>query len=1322
MHRLAELSLRNRALMALVTVTIAVFGTLAMNSLKQELIPTVSLPVVSVITSYPGASPEIVDEDVSQPIESAMQGLEGLESTTATSNANLSQVSVQFTYGTDTVYAQQRIQQAVNRIESSLPESASTTILSGSIDDFPIIQVAVTGGDIEQTTQLLREQTLGDLTDIDGVRDATLEGAPTPRIAITPNPTLAAQLGITSETFRDALSASGVLIPVGELAEGDETLTVQAGTQLTSVEDIEALPLQGVVRAGAPVTIGEVATVVEDDEPITSISRVNGEDALTISITKRPDANTVAVSQAVREALPGLQSQLGAGVTLTTVFDQAPFIEQSIETLIIEGLLGLAMAVLVIFVFLLSFRATIVTVISIPTSLLVTFIGLQAADYSLNILTLGALTIAIGRVVDDSIVVIENIKRHMALHPAATRRPAERVAVIARAVREVAGAVTSATIATVAVYLPIAFVSDISGELFRPFALTSTIALLASLVVSLTIVPVLAYWLLRGGKLRARRDPSPELLPAGPGPRDDADAAPAGVPVPAGVVVGPHDAAGREPVATGTTTAVATDRRVRPAEERAKADRAVFAPLSLRDDEDTLRAAAESASAREPEAQHTGAHAAPPEEASTAASESRTETSPTPTTDTGTHPWVGGPVVDGEPIVTSEGVTPPSRRELRRRREAREASTGVVYVQTGAALPRPEVADGTVDGRTDAARANAAEPDAAGSSAAESGTVESSAAESGTVESDEERRAAHVSDAPAPVASPAAAPAAEPPVPGAAPAATLDATAETDDVAEPAPEDEPRTWVQRGYEPVLRWTVRHPIVTLVAALLVLVLTGALAPLMKTNFLGASGQNTFTVTQTLDAGASLDARDRAAGAVEDVLMATPGVDIVQLTISSGGPSGSAGLAAAFTGGGSGGATAMFSITLTSDADPAATQDAIRSELDGRDDVGDISISGDSSGLSGDLTVDVRAPTTETLRDATALVADAMRSTAGIVEVTSSVEQSRPYVQLEIDQEAAARAGLSEVAIGGIVAQRMQPIDVGDIAIDGSTVTVFVLGEEPPQNLDELRALPIPTATGIQPLSNFATVEITDGPVAITSQGGTPTASVTVVPSDDNLSATNEAIEAQLAGLALPAGASAELGGLSADQADAFSQLGLALLAAILIVYIVMVATFKSLLQPLLLLVSVPFAATGGVLLQLATGVPLGVASLIGVLMLIGVVVTNAIVLVDLVNQFRARGYSVDEALLQGGSRRVRPILMTSLATILALTPMGLGVTGHSGFISQPLAIIVIGGLLSSTVLTLLVLPALYRAVEGPIERARQRRAAKAEAQLRAAGID
>ncbi|MGO2050589.1 MAG: efflux RND transporter permease subunit, partial [Microbacterium sp.] len=277
------------------------------------------------------------------------------------------------------------------------------------------------------------------------------------------------------------------------------------------------------------------------------------------------------------------------------------------------------------------------------------------------------------------------------------------------------------------------------------------------------------------------------------------------------------------------------------------------------------------------------------------------------------------------------------------------------------------------------------------------------------------------------------------------------------------------------------------------------------------------------------------------------------------------------------------------------------------------------------------------------------------------------------------------------------------------LDDTALTVNLAASEPPATVDELRALEIPTAAGIIELQDVATVEQAEGPTSVTTEQGRRTATITVPPSSDNLATATASVTAALEAVDLPDGASAEVGGVASQQTDSFTQLGLAMLAAILIVYVVMVATFKSLRQPLLLLVSVPFAATGAILLQIATGVPLGVASLIGVLMLIGIVVTNAIVLVDLVNQYRAKGLPTAEAVMAGGEKRLRPILMTALATIFALTPMALGITGHGGFISQPLAIVVIGGLISSTVLTLVVLPTLYNLVEGARERRRARKA-------------
>ena len=1029
MHKLAVLSLKNRALIALITIAAAVFGGLSLTSLKQELIPAIELPALVVVTTYPGASPEVVESDVSTPIEEALASVDDLDSTSATSSSNSSMVQATFDYGTNMATAQQNVQRAVTQITSTLPSDVDPQVLAISMDDLPVVQVAISGYDDADTIQdRLDSIVIPELEDVEGVGSASLVGATGERVTITPDAAELAKNGLTQQAITDALQQNGSLFPGGEITEDDSTLTVQTGAKLGSVEDIEALPLvgqatvdptTGETTAPAEVTIADVATVAREDDPVSSISRVNGEDAISISITKLPDGNTIDVSAGVIAALDDVMSQI-PGAEYTVVFDQAPFITDSIETLAVEGLLGLVFAVVIILIFLLSIRSTLVTAISIPTSVLIAFAGMQSFGYTLNMLTLGALTISIGRVVDDSIVVIENIKRHYV-------EGADKGEAIRLAVKEVAGAITASTITTVAVFLPIAFVGDMVGELFRPFAMTVTLAMLASLLVALTIVPVLAYWFMKPGK-------------------------------------------------------------------------------QLVDDE-------------------------------------------------------------GNPI-------------------------------------------------------------------------------------------------------------------------------------DPEHPDAPKSRLQKAYQPILGWTLKHSWTTLVLAVAVLIGTIAMAPLMKINFMGDTGQNTLTVTQDVGAGASLEAQDAAAKKVEDELADIDGVSDVQVSIGSGSsPFGALG--------GSGGTS--FSVMTDADVDQEELRADVESALLDLDGAGDVTVSAAAGMSSTDITVQVSGATSGDVSDATEALVAELDGRDGIGEVTDSLTEAMPFIQVKVDREKAAEKGLTEAAVGSIVNSSMQPQEAGTIEIDDASVTIYLEVEEPPLTLDELRALEIPTASGVVKLESIASVDESESPSSITTVGGRLTSTVTIPPKGDDLATATTSVQEALDAVDLPDGAEAELGGVATQQQDAFSQLGLAMLAAILIIYIVMVATFKSLRQPLLLLVSVPFAATGAILLQVITGVPLGVASLIGVLMLIGIVVTNAIVLVDLVNQYRERhGLSVHDATLAGSSMRLRPILMTALATIFALTPMALGITGHGGFISQPLAIVVIGGLVSSTVLTLIVLPTFYNLVEGARERRLARR--------------
>ena len=495
---------------------------------------------------------------------------------------------------------------------------------------------------------------------------------------------------------------------------------------------------------------------------------------------------------------------------------------------------------------------------------------------------------------------------------------------------------------------------------------------------------------------------------------------------------------------------------------------------------------------------------------------------------------------------------------------------------------------------------------------------------------------------------------------------------------------------------------------LIAALALMAGSFYLATFLPTTFIGSSGQNTLSVSQSMPAGTSLEAADRAAKVVEEELSGIDGVETVQVSVGSSGNT-----FAVLLGGGS---DTSFSITTDPDADQTELRSEVSEAIDGLDPdvVGEVAVSsGGGGGFSSDIAVEISAPDQESLRDSADQVLEAMRELEVTQQAESNLSESLPYIAIDVDREAAAEAGLSEVAVGGIVADSMLPASIGSVVIDRKTLDIYITDPRAPTTLQGLRDLQIPSRNGLVPLSSLASVEEVEGPSSVTTVRGVRSATVTVTPDTEDIGTASAAVQAALDELDLPDGASAEVGGVATDQADAFSQLTLAVLAAILIVYTIMVATFRSLRQPLLLLVSIPFAATGAVLLQLASGIPLGVPSIIGLLMLVGIVVTNAIVLVDLVNQYRDNGMRVRDAIIHGAARRLRPILMTALATIGALLPMAIGVTGHGGFISQPLAIIVIGGLVSSTLLTLIVLPTLYWVVEGAKERRDERRVGKGQ---------
>ncbi|MEV1085772.1 efflux RND transporter permease subunit [Streptomyces sp. NPDC050211] len=1024
MSWLSRFSLAQRALIGLMSIVALAFGAIAIPQLKQQLLPSIELPMVSVLAPYQGASPDVVEKQVVEPIEDALEGVDAITGVTSTASEGNALIMASFDYGNDTKQLVADVQQAVNRARVQLPDDVDPQVVAGSTDDIPTVVLAVTSDQDQQAlADRLDRTVVPDLKDIDGVGQVTVDGVRDLQVTVTPDEAKLAKAGLSSQALSQALQAGGATVPAGSFDESGNNRTVQVGGGFTSLKQIQDLMVTG-EAGGDPVRLADVASVEQEQATADSLTRTDGKPSLAVSVTMDQDGSAVAISDAVEDKLADMRKDLGSGATITVVSDQGPAVSKSISGLTTEGGLGLLFAVLVILVFLASIRSTLVTAVSIPLSVVLALIVLWTRDLSLNMLTLGALTIAIGRVVDDSIVVLENIKRHLGYGE-------ERQEAILKAVREVAGAVTSSTLTTVAVFLPIGLSGGMVGELFGSFSLTVTAALLASLLVSLTVVPVLSYWFLRAPK----------------GTPEDAD-------------------------------------------------------------------------------------------------------------------------------------------EARRLAEEKEA----------------------------------------------------------------------------------------------------------------------KSRLQRLYVPVLRFATRRRLTSVALAIVILIGTFGMAPLLKTNFFDQGEQEVLTVKQELKPGTSLAATDEQAKKVEKLLGSVEGVKDYQVTV------GSSGFMAAF-GGGTDTNQASYQVMLEDSASYDEVQTRIEDGLKKLSGIGTTTIAAGDGFGSQDLSVVVKAADAGVLREAAEEVRKTVAGLDDVTDVSSDLAQSVPRISVRANDKAAA-AGFDDTTLGAAVAQAVKGTTAAKATLDDTERDVVIRSAKPAETLAELKALRL----GPVKLSDIATVRMVDGPVSMTRIDGQRAATITARPTGDNTGAVSTDLQSKINSLDLPEGATAAIGGVSEDQDEAFANLGLAMLAAIAIVFMLLVATFRSLVQPLILLVSIPFAATGAIGLLVATGTPMGVPAMIGMLMLIGIVVTNAIVLIDLINQYRRQGYGVVEAVVEGGRHRLRPILMTALATIFALLPMALGVTGEGGFIAQPLAVVVIGGLITSTLLTLLLVPTLYAMLELRKERWAKKREAKRQAKL------
>ena len=982
MSPLIRLALRLGSVVILAVVLLFSAGIWATTQLQQDLLPNISVPAFVVITAYPGASPSVVDQQVTLPVVSSLQGLSGVTTVDSTSASGASIVTVQFKDNTDTTVARQSLSSSLDRVRAALPPQVQPpNIVTFSTSSIPVLQYSVYANEsLGDLSSQLRSVAIPKLAGLAGVSTVNLTGAPTQEVDVTLDPAKLAAHGLSIAQVSAALAQATTVQSVGALKDNGTVIPLQISGALTSIEQIGNVlvsPAGGFAAtpgrpAGAPtaVAIHDLGTVALVAVPPDTITRTNGNPSVGLSVLKAPDANTVTVANEIKGALPDIRNAVGNGVQFQSILDQSTPITQAIGNILREGLLGAVFAVLVIFVFLRSARATVVAAISIPLSLLVALIVLWSQGITLNILTLGGMMVAIGRVVDDSIVVLENISRHVS--------EGERPLVAAyTGAREIITAVTSSTVTTVAVFLPIIFLTGIAGSFFRPFALTVVTALLASLLVAVTVVPLLASRFLK-----------PQLRPDGARP--------------------------------------------------------------------------------------------------------------------------------------------------------------------------------------------------------------------------------------------------------------------------------PRSWLQAGYIPVIRWATSHRAITLVAAAAVFFGSLGLVPFLRINLLDQSSSPNFPISLTMPDNTTLAQTNAETETVENLVRGLPGVSAFQATV--------------------GGTSDPFAPPGTVPADPTTAEilvlvntnaynqalSAVQVALKSYNGPAHIVVGQAQSSAnanSSQMQVQVHAPNQDHCSSRLTPVMSALTQVSGVSQLKSNLAASKAQFQL-MPTGKLGQSGLSAQQLAGLVAQQINGQVAAQAALPSGPVSVRV--QLPPGTADTPAALlnlRIPTASGVVPLSTLATLQKVSGPQTINRSNGDRAATITGTITSNNTRAVQTQVDKALKSVSLPPGASVSTGGVFAQLSSVLTQFVLAILAAIGLVYLIMVATFRSLLKPLVLLVSIPFAATGAIIALVVTNTSLSLPGLIGILMLTGIVVTNAIVLLDLIEQYRDRGLPLQEALIEGGRHRLRPILMTAVATMLALAP--LAVSGNSG---------------------------------------------------------
>lgn len=996
--------------------------------MKLETLPNINTPIVSVTTVYPGATPEDVADKVSEPIEKRLKNLDGVNVVSSTSYQNASAVQIEYKFSKDMDEAKTEVEEALSDLP--FPDGVNEPEVSRlNFNAFPVIALSVAneGQSLAQLTSTVEDTIVPELEGVDGVASVQASGQQVQEARLVFDEEKLQEYGLTEETVQNMIKGSDVTAPLGLYTFKDSQKSVVVDGNITTIEDLKEMKIPVTPSTGGASAQGQQQTSAQGQTPqappagaassgmkiptiqlsdiadielvgkAESISRTNGKESIGLQVVKTADANTVDVVNAVKEKVKTFEEDID-GVEIISTFDQGEPIEESVSTMLNKALFGAVFAVIIILLFLRDIKSTLISVVSIPLSLLIAILLLKQMDITLNIMTLGAMTVAIGRVIDDSIVVVENIYRRMSLKGEMLKGKD----LIREATKEMFVPIASSTIVTIAVFLPLGLVQGMIGELFLPFALTIVFALLASLLVAVTIVPMLAHSMFKKG-------------------------------------------------------------------------------------------------------------------------------------------------------------------------------VGKKHIEKKSRLAN---------------------------------------------------------------------------------------------------------W----YKGVLNWTLNHKIITSILAIAMLVGSLFLVPLIGVSFLPSDEEKMIMATYKPEPGQTEDDVQKIAQNAEGYFQDRKGAETIQYSVGGENPM-------------SPGSNnnAIFYVQYKDDTENFSEEkEKVIKDLQQATDKGEwASQDFSASAGSNEIVVYVYGETLKDIEPVVNDIQDMMEDKKDFKKVGSSISESYDEYSFIADQEKLSELGLTAGQIAMELGQTRQRPVLTTIEKDGEEVNVYLdVEKEKYENINDLTDKTIQSPLGVEvPIKDVVEVQEGETSDTVSRRDGKVFAQVSGELKTDDVSKASQDFQKEIDEMDIPSGIDVNMGGVTEDIKESFTQLGLAMLAAIAIVYLILVITFGGGLAPFAILFSLPFTIIGALVALLIAGETISISSMIGALMLIGIVVTNAIVLVDRVIHKENEGLSTREALLEAGSTRLRPILMTAIATIGALFPLALGLEG-SGLISKGLGVTVIGGLTSSTLLTLVIVPIVY----------------------------